>query len=324
MPQAFNNSDFSNASSWATFGHVVINGGYLYLYPGAYVKQYATFLENVQFFASGRTADPCELLAGSTNKGLINGSASVGAPTPYGEYCITIRSPAGATNIRRMDYVSYNPNSLLIQAYVEKGSSIGPGDFQFYDISSPASTTRLWDFGDGMTSTEQNPVHHFSIIGEHLVTLTTNNGKKTIIINVEDPMPAADFICSTTLGVPPLSVTFTSWAWKCDSIVWDFGDGTTSTEQNPVHVYASDGVYQVTQTATSAFGITTLTKTITVLSPPNAEFIITPKTGLTVEFEDQSTNSPSGWGWDFGENPAAIKKTAYTYKNPGIYNEDSD
>src|SRR5207253_1879749 len=89
--------------------------------------------------------------------------------------------------------------------------------------------------------------------------------------------PVASFSGSPTSGIVPLTVNFTdastgqptSWAWT-------FGDGGTSTAQNPSHTYTTAGTYSVTLTATNTMGSNSLTKTnyITV-TPPPPDFTIT-------------------------------------------------
>jgi PKD repeat protein len=150
--------------------------------------------------------------------------------------------------------------------------TIGSGSLtvQFNDTSTGGPTAWLWDFGDGNTSTEQNPVHEYTTNGTYTVSLKATNEfgndleVKTGYITVEykDPRsPVVDFTADPVSGVFPLTVQFndtstgdpTSWEW-------DFGDGNTSTEQNPVHVYADSGKYTVKLTSTNEFGSSYLVK----------------------------------------------------------------
>lgn len=67
--------------------------------------------------------------------------------------------------------------------------------------------------------------------------------------------PTAAFSADVTSGDAPLTVTFTDEStYVPDAWLWDFGDGETSTEQNPVHEYAEDGTYTVTLTASNNGG----------------------------------------------------------------------
>ncbi|HOI80425.1 MAG TPA: PQQ-binding-like beta-propeller repeat protein, partial [Petrimonas sp.] len=109
----------------------------------------------------------------------------------------------------------------------------------------------------------------------------------------------------TTSGTTPLDVQFTGTspltvtAWH-----WDFGDGSTSTEQNPSHTYASAGTYTVNLTVTHADGTNyhRQVEYIRVYAPPTAGFTANVTSGLfplAVSFTDQSTCSPTSWAWDF-------------------------
>src|SRR3989440_9040280 len=125
-----------------------------------------------------------------------------------------------------------------------------------------------WAFGDGTSSPAQNPVHTYAAAGSYSVSLTvTNSGgsnsltKPSYISVATPPAPLAPFSGSPTSGTAPLAVTFTDQstgppaAWS-----WDFGDGTSSTAQNPVHTYAAAGSYSVSLTVTNSGGSNSLTK----------------------------------------------------------------
>ena len=85
--------------------------------------------------------------------------------------------------------------------------------------------------------------------------------------------PTANFSAGPTSGTAPLAVTFTnSSSGSVTSYSWNFGDGSTSTEQNPMHTYATAGTYSVILTATGARGTNTETGYITVLSRPVAAY----------------------------------------------------
>jgi PKD repeat protein len=83
--------------------------------------------------------------------------------------------------------------------------------------------------------------------------------------------PTADFSASPTTGSTPLAVSFTdSSSGNPTDWSWDFGDGTTSTAQNPNHTYTSPGTYTVSLTASNLAGSDTKTRVdyITVAQPP--------------------------------------------------------
>ena len=133
-----------------------------------------------------------------------------------------------------------------------------------------------------------------------------NTCTKTNYINVGNP-PVANFSGTPTVGALPLAVSFTDSSTNSPtSWSWNFGDGGTSTAQNPSHTYNTVGLYTVALTATNAYGNNTNTKSnyIDVGNPPVANFSGTPTIGavpLAVSFTDSSTNSPTSWSWTFGD-----------------------
>ncbi len=143
-----------------------------------------------------------------------------------------------------------------------------------------------------------------------------------------DP-PVAAFAGSPTSGTFPLEVNFTDQTTgDVTSWSWTFGDGGTSTVQNPSHTYTAAGTYTVALTATGPGGNDTETKTdyITVTAPPapTAEFSATPTAGvapLLVTFTDESTDAPTSWNWDFGDGSgtSTAQDPTYTYNSAGTY-----
>lgn len=192
-----------------------------------------------------------------------------------------------------------------------------------------------WDFGDGNSSGVQNPVHTYGGGGEYQVRLTvTDDGgasdTETKSVTVPTPgnqPPVADFSAETD----DLTVTFTDLSSDPDGDVtswaWDFGDGNTSTDQNPVHTYGQAGSYDVTLTVTDNGGATdvrTLTVTVTAPEnlPPVANFSFE-ITDLTVDFTNLS-NDPDGsvisYYWRFGDGGISLEPSpSHTYKAPGTY-----
>ncbi len=140
--------------------------------------------------------------------------------------------------------------------------------------------------------------------------------------------PTAAFSGTPVSGYAPLAVSFTNASTGSPtSWSWTFGDGGTSTLQNPSHTYTDAGTYNVALTATNAAGSNTVTQTsyITVgtLVAPVADFSATPVTGsapLAVTFTDLSTNAPSSWAWTFGDGGTAVTRNpSHAYATAGTY-----
>ena len=193
-----------------------------------------------------------------------------------------------------------------------------------------------WTFGDGGTSTAQNPSYGYDTPGTYTVTLTVSSSSqgcnddatKVDYITVDGP-PTADFSGSPISGTEPLTVNFTDLSIDATSWSWDFGDGVgTSNEQNPGYTYNSDGTYTVTLTATNACGSDQEIKvdyiTVYPCIAPTADFSASPTSGdapLNVDFTDLSTGNPDTWNWDFGNGvgTSSQQNPSYTYDNAGTY-----
>ena len=203
----------------------------------------------------------------------------------------------------------------------------------FTDLSTGTIDTYDWNFGDGNTSTDPNPSNEYTDAGLYEVTLTVSgpNGSdteiKTDYIEVLFPEPVADFEGMPTSGNIPLTVNFTDLSTgEFDTWEWDFGDGNTSTDQNPEHIYTSADTYSVSLIVTGPGGDDTLVKTdyifVTELAPV-AEFEGDPTFGdapLLVSFHDLSTGTVDSWNWTFGDGGSAtVQNPSYEYVAAGNY-----
>lgn len=187
--------------------------------------------------------------------------------------------------------------------------------------SGGSSVTRLWTFGDGNTSTTQNPSHTYSSIGTYQVCyIMTNAGgcadTSCQVVTIGCPTPTSAWSFSRTgLNVNFTDVTLdTLSGW-----LWDFGDGNISTSQNPSHSYASPGTYTVCQTVTNACGTDSSCATVQVCDVIGSA-ISQSTSNLTVSFTDNSTGTPTSWAWDFGDgNTSTMQNPSHTYTNSGTY-----
>ncbi len=190
-----------------------------------------------------------------------------------------------------------------------------------------------WDFGDGQTSTLQNPTHTYATANTYTVKLYIKTDKncnsdtmsKTVVIN---PLPAASFTNSTPLCATN-TITFTDASaanagnltiWK-----WNMGDGTVQTfnTANPfTHTYAATGNYTVTLSVETNKGCKSslFSKNITVSPLPVPGFIL-PEVCLSdafAQFTDTSkipAGSITNWAWNFGD-PASGALNTSTLQNP--------
>ncbi|RLG30032.1 hypothetical protein DRO03_05650 [Methanosarcinales archaeon] len=159
------------------------------------------------------------------------------------------------------------PPPLTALFTAEPGAGTAPLNVTFTDESTGYGITDWeWDFGDGDNSTEQNPSHVYTE-GIYSVSLTVTNAtgsdtcnRSNYITVSSSSAPVANFGASITSGYDPLIVLFEDFSLNSpDSWEWDFGDGGTSTRQNPKHTYLTPGTYNVSLTVANADGSDTKT-----------------------------------------------------------------
>jgi PKD repeat protein len=138
----------------------------------------------------------------------------------------------------------------------------------------------------------------------------------------------ADFKASVTSGYAQLSVAFNDTSTgKPTSWKWGFGDDTSSTVKNPVHMYSKTGKYTVSLKVANEAGSDTVTKpnyiVINTLKPPVAVFSASPIYGnapLAVAFTDKSTGSITSRSWNFGDKSASsLQNPVRKYIKAGKY-----
>lgn len=174
-----------------------------------------------------------------------------------------------------------------------------------------------WDFGDGATSNLQHPKHFYTATGNYTITLTVTTthcgGTYSITLPVE-PAPTASIGQSVISGCTPLSVSFTNASTDATTYHWQFGDGSTSNEFEPTHVFNNptnhDSTYTILFTATSALGCSQ-TDQLNVTVHPKAIASFTDNTAIpgcspfTATFQNTSQNA-SSFLWNFGDGSTSI------------------
>jgi PKD repeat protein len=131
-------------------------------------------------------------------------------------------------------------------------SGCSPLNVQFTNNSVNAASYS-WDFGNASSSTLQNPSVIYTMPGSYNVTLTATGSSGSAsysqVITVT-AAPVAAFTASvTTICQGGGAISFTNQSTGYDSCVWDFGDGTTTSLNNPSHIYNLPGAYSVTLVA---------------------------------------------------------------------------
>ncbi|NSW45488.1 MAG: PKD domain-containing protein [Bacteroidales bacterium] len=188
----------------------------------------------------------------------------------------------------------------------------------------------IWTFGDGTTSTFIEPQQHtFPNWGDYTIHLIaySNHCSDTVIqhIQIIPPAPIAHYEPSYASGCLPLTVNFTNQSLYATSYVWDFGDGNSSNEINPIYTYSTSGSYVVTLIATGPGGQDTYNAgSIDVFPNATAYFTVSPSVVFIPEQAVQCFNlsqNAQTYYWNFGDNTFSTDESPkHYYSNEGEYN----
>jgi PKD repeat protein len=194
----------------------------------------------------------------------------------------------------------------------------------------------FWDFGDGATSTDQNPVHKYAESGFYMTCLYISSSDSSCYSSFCLPVEAGSVTpggCDNYFWYYPDSTgsgfTFEGWGINIepDSYSWDFGDGTTATGQSVTHQFANpDSIYTVCLTTTGIGPDGTACTSIScqevfyyIPSPCESSFwYYTDSTATAYTFEGWSFGgNPETWTWDFGDGTTATGQIVnHTFANP--------
>lgn len=190
--------------------------------------------------------------------------------------------------------------------------------FNFLDQSTGA-TSWLWDFGDGNTSTAQNPSHTYAVPGTYTVCFTATGvcGSDSSCVSVTPCiLPTANFVASAAGA----TATFSNISSGASSQSWDFGDGNTSAQLSPTHTYNSSGTFTVCLFVNNACGMDTFCSNLSINCATPVSGFSSSANNLTYTFSDLSTGNPTAWLWDFGDgNTSTAQNPAHFYANSGTY-----
>lgn len=247
--------------------------------------------------------------------------------TSPGKYSVRLIVDDGSTKdtLEIVDYIQVfrNPTSNFTATPL---SGCAPLAVDFTDQSTLGDApiaTYIWDFSDGNDpANQQNPSHTYVTGGSYLPSLQIidQNGcdavNTPLTINVT-AAPEANFSTSNSRinCVAPYTVNFVNqskgFAGSPLNYTWDFGDGNTSTQQNPSHTYAALGRYDVRLIANDPACSDTLFQPEYVqLENANASFIL-PKKEFCVGEEIRFTNTSTGgtiFRWNFGDQSSSLQR----------------
>lgn len=247
---------------------------------------------------------------------------------------LTITGPGGCTDEHTMTILVKGPQGSFTTSNIKGCNSLTTK----FVATTKGTTSLIWDFGDGQILQTRD-----SIV-EHTYTFAGNYFPKVILLDANCRVPVlgadtlsvyitnAGFVQSSTLACNTGSVSFTDTSKSNDQIIsynWNFGDGTTSMEQNPSHVFLTPGTYFVELTVTTAFGCTSTyrsTEPIKIVASPQIQ-ITGDSAGCipaSLTFKGELVvpdTSAISWQWDFANGttsnlqqpPTQVYPTAGNY-----------
>jgi gliding motility-associated-like protein len=199
------------------------------------------------------------------------------------------------------------------------------------NLSQPAIASLFWDFGDGTTSTGTVPAKQYATAGNYLIKMIADFGScqdsiSKLILVLDKPI--ISFTADKTIDCKsPFTVKFTNNTSDAISYVWDFGDGTSSSNQNPTHTYTTPGSYDVRLIATNlnACSDTMVKPGFIQITQPEVSILELPVTdcapfNFTFASKVTATESVVSYKWIFGDgSTSSAESPSHTYLTPGSY-----
>ncbi len=304
-----------------------LGGHYAYAYIDGSCLQYNTSINDTVCNNSTLT------LNGFPGAGsyLWSGPGVAGATTPSvvinssGNYSVSSISVSGCP----LPNINYDINNVPapVASFVASNTISCNNSVSFVNTTNYSggnAGSSYWSFGDGTTSMLDNPTHTFPGPGTYQVQLIAYSGNgcsDTTFQNISIMLPlSCSFSYTGNCALTPAQFTDNSYVagGTIVSWYWNFGDGTSSSQQNPLHIYANAGTYNVVLYVTSSNGCSgSDTMQVTVSPVPQVSFLSNNVCfGQVTQFTNTST-IPSGniisYAWDFDSNG----NTDNTSQNPG-------
>lgn len=201
---------------------------------------------------------------------------------------------------------------------------------QFSNSSTGQNLTYAWNFGDNTSSTNRQPLKIFTAPGTYTVALTITDDEgcvdvetKTQYITVPDPQ-ARFTVPGKVAQCPPALISLDNQSTGYQRVVWEFGDNSRSTLDEPDHVYNLPGTYTITLNAYSAGDCMSTTSSTVVIDGPIGTKNILNKIGCAPHASNFSASSPNAVRYTWDMDNGTVETTTgnsftYQYTQPGVY-----
>ncbi|MBI2967833.1 MAG: PKD domain-containing protein, partial [Bacteroidetes bacterium] len=222
---------------------------------------------------------------------------------------------------------------LCIQCYFEAKYTYCKNQLQLtmYDSSACIPTNWYWDFGDGYTTTGQNPSHVYTTPGTYFVRLVAADSTTfcvdTVLTSITvDLVPVSQFTFTNNVCYGTPTQFFDLSNGSINSWYWDFGDGTYDTIQNPVHLYSVPGTYNAElKVVYDGFCTDSLTIPVYVRPIPVADFssqnvcLNVPTSFTNLSAVSSGAIAANLWNFGDGTGTSSQPNPSYVYSSPNFY-----
>ena len=316
--------DFINVGEFAGFQFSYIEDGDCDVTEVGFSFFNSGNVQNVEWlFGDGSTSTDLNPIHSYTTQGCYTPTLKIWTTDgcfyeKVSDDCIESNGPVATT---------YTSNGDLITCDPVNGTTVS-----FQGVSAQA-TEYAWNFGDGNTSTQQNPTHTFTNAGYYPVALevTYPDGCTESIVNDTIVIQEifVDFDVDVFEGCEDLTVNFTDLTNQIDPIAswsWDFGGVGTSTDQNPTFTFVDTGSYDIELTIVTTTGCTSvllIEDYIKVGMKPVSDFEATPLVVCLddeVEFTSLASPITNEWDWYFGDGGQSSEENpTHEYTDTGFF-----
>jgi gliding motility-associated-like protein len=262
---------------------------------------------------------------------LQNPSTSYTTPGMY-TVTLTVYNGTNSSTVTQTNYITVYPKPTV--DFTVADTSVCPyTPITFTNQSNPQTpgpATYSWNFGDGFGSAQQSPTHTYTASGFYNVTLVVTNSQgcsntitKYAYIHIF-PLPTPAFTWPPVSGCnPPITVTFTNTTPNnaTNTSNWSFGDGFTSGQTAPTHIYNSNANFQVKLITTDVNGCKDSVTHLVGIGGLFPSFTASNACeGSPVNFTNTTTSSFNSCSWDFGDGFTSTQTSpTHTYASPGTY-----